>query len=42
MHEDAPWKLTSDKQIIPYDLVVEREAPYAQNDYRKMWQDRHG
>lgn len=42
VHEDAPWKLTKEKQIIPYDLVVEREAPYAQNDYRKMWQDAAG
>ena len=42
VHEDAPWKLTQDKQVIPYFLAFERSAPYARNDYNKMWQDAAG
>lgn len=42
VHEDIPWKLTRAKQIIPYSLVFERSAPYAHNDYEKMWQDAAG
>lgn len=38
-HEDVPWKITKEKEIIHYDLVFEREAPYAQRDYMKMWED---
>ena len=26
---DAPWRLTSDREIIPYNLVFERQTPYA-------------
>jgi len=29
-HGDAPWKLTADKEIISYNLVFERQTPYAQ------------
>lgn len=32
VHNDAPWHLTKDKEIISYDLVSEREAPYAKSD----------
>lgn len=28
-HGDAPWKLTDDKEIIPYNFVSERQTPYA-------------
>lgn len=42
VHEDAPWKLTKEKQVIPYALAFERSAPYALNDYEKMWQDAAG
>ena len=28
-HGDAPWQLTGDKEIIPYNLVFERQTPYA-------------
>ncbi|MFA5421078.1 MAG: type II toxin-antitoxin system antitoxin SocA domain-containing protein [Patescibacteria group bacterium] len=28
-HGDAPWKLTSEKEVIPYNLVFERQSPYA-------------
>lgn len=42
VHEDIPWKITGNNQIIPYDLVIDREAPYAQKDYDKMWQDAAG
>lgn len=28
-HGDAPWRLTSEKEIIPYNLVFKRQAPYA-------------
>ncbi len=39
VHEDAPWKLTKEKQVIPYCLAYDRTAPYAQVDHEKMWQD---
>jgi len=39
VHEDAPWKLTEEKQIISYKFVFERSVPYAHFDYEKMWQD---
>ena len=39
VHEDAPWKLTEEKQIINYKFVFERSVPYAHFDYEKMWQD---
>ncbi len=42
VHEDAPWKLTKEKESIPYSLAFERSAPYARNDYNKMWQDAAG
>lgn len=42
VHEDIPWKIIEDGQIIPYALVIDREAPYAQKDYDKMWQDAAG
>ncbi len=28
-HGDAPWRLTSEKELISYNLVFERQAPYA-------------
>lgn len=28
-HGDAPWQLTGDKEVIPYNLVFERQTPYA-------------
>jgi len=28
-HGDAPWRLTDDKEIIPYNFVSERQTPYA-------------
>lgn len=39
VHGDAPWNSTKDNEIIPYDLVVYRELPYAQFDYEQVWQD---
>ena len=42
VHEDAPWKLTKEKEIIPYFLAFERNAPYAQTDHEKVWQDAAG
>lgn len=27
-HGDAPWKLTDDKEVIPYNFVSERQTPY--------------
>lgn len=27
-HGDAPWQLTGDKEVIPYNLVFERQTPY--------------
>jgi len=28
-HGDAPWQLTGGKEVIPYNLVFERQIPYA-------------
>jgi len=28
-HGDAPWRLTGDREVIPYNLVSERQTPYA-------------
>jgi transcriptional regulator with XRE-family HTH domain len=39
VHEDIPWKVTKEKEIIPYGLVVDRTAPYAQVDHWEMWQN---
>ncbi len=39
VHKDAPWEIAEEKQIIPYNLVLERVAPYAHYDYEKMWQE---
>lgn len=42
VHEDAPWKLTKEKQTIPYCLVFDRKAPYAQVDHDMEMQDAAG
>jgi len=42
VHGDAPWEAVEDKQIIPYDLVIERKPPYAQRDYSDLWQNASG
>ena len=39
VHGDAPWKLTRDKQTIPYCLAFERISPYAQIDHEMQMQD---
>ncbi|MBI5728805.1 MAG: DUF4065 domain-containing protein [Candidatus Magasanikbacteria bacterium] len=39
VHEDAPWKLTKEKQTIPYCLAFDRKAPYAQVDHEMEMQD---
>lgn len=28
-HGDAPWQLTANKELVPYNLVFERQVPYA-------------
>lgn len=28
-HGDAPWQLTGNKEVIPYNLVFKRQTPYA-------------
>lgn len=38
-HGDIPWQVVSLQEIIPYNLVVDREPPYTKHDYWKMWQD---
>ena len=38
VHDDAPWKLTENNDVIPYNLVIERKFPYAYRDYDKIWQ----
>jgi len=42
VHGDVPWHSTKDNEIIPYDLVVYRELPYAQFDYEQIWQNAAG
>lgn len=42
VHGDIPWKITENGQVIPYNLVIDREAPYAQKNYDEMWQDAAG
>lgn len=42
VHEDAPWKLTQNKDVISYALILERTAPYAQVDRSAEWQDAAG
>lgn len=42
VHGDAPWKLTANNDIIPYDLVIERKFPYAYRDYDKIWESMAG
>lgn len=42
VHEDAPWKLTKEKEIIPYCLAYDRKAPYAQVDHGVEMQDAAG
>lgn len=42
VHEDIPWKVTKEKEIIPYQLVVDRTAPYAQIDHWAMWENAAG
>ena len=39
VHEDAPWKLTKDSQMIPYALAYDRKAPYALIDHDMEMQD---
>jgi len=39
VHEDIPWKVTREKEIIPYQLAYDRTAPYAQVDHWAMWQN---
>ena len=33
VHKDAPWEVTKEKEIIPYQLVIDRTAPYARVDH---------
>lgn len=37
-HGDVPWRLTKDKEAIPYDLVLERQSPYAKRE-GDCWRD---
>ena len=37
VHQDAPWKISKMKEVIPYSLVIERKAPFALHDYDKTW-----
>lgn len=39
VHADVPWKLTRDKQIIPYCLAWDRQAPFALVDHNREVQD---
>lgn len=34
-HGDVPWKVTDDGEFIDYNLVFDRELPYAASDYLK-------
>lgn len=37
VHGDAPWDKTLDKEVIDYDLVFCRTAPYAHGDYEESF-----
>lgn len=41
-HEDIPWQATPDQEIIDYDLVFQRFAPYAQRNYEEMMRNAAG
>ena len=34
-HGDMPWKASSDRQVIDYELVFYREAPYSVRTYNE-------
>lgn len=38
VHSDAPWKATSNMEIIDYGLVHDREEPHAQRDSFSIWE----
>jgi len=38
-HGDVPWKVTKEGEIIDYNLVFDRELPYAASDYLKDFMD---
>lgn len=42
VHEDVPWKLTKENDIIDYRLAFDRETPYSSNDYDLLMQDAGG
>jgi len=42
VHEDTPWKLTKEREVIPYYLAYDRKAPYAQVEHRVETQDAAG
>ncbi len=37
VHQDAPWMIPKMKEVIPYEFVMERKAPFAFRDYDQMW-----
>lgn len=37
VHEDVPWRKTQDREVIDYDLVFDRTAPYAHRDYEECF-----
>lgn len=39
VHGDAPWQIVGNKEVIDYNLVFERVAPYAYRNYESLWQD---
>jgi len=41
-HGDVPWQVVSPKEIIPYDLVLDRESPYTKRNYWQDWQNAAG
>ncbi|MBT5503658.1 DUF4065 domain-containing protein [Candidatus Falkowbacteria bacterium] len=42
VHEDIPWKVMGKNEVIPYELTVDRETPYAQVDHWQAWQNASG
>lgn len=34
VHEDIPWKVTNNREVIPYTLVFDRTAPFARRDHK--------
>ena len=39
VHLDVPWRVTKEREAIPYTLVFDREPPFAKRDYMEDFQN---